>query len=114
VVAVRQPCRVQYRAREAKRAPAPAPAARATSTAEATDRPFCVKVDMDLCQGHGVCVNEAPEVFALDRASMKVQVLDETPPPSQRSAVESAVRYCPTHVLSIQDLAADETEEDEG
>jgi sterol 14-demethylase len=110
VVAVRQPCRVQYRAREGKRAPAPAPAASATSAAEAADRQFCVKVDMDLCQGHGVCVNEAPEIFALDRAAMKVRVLDESPPAAARAAVEAAATHCPTNALAVRDLDPNEPE----
>jgi len=25
-----------------------------------------VRVDLDLCQGHGTCAEEAPEVFAVD------------------------------------------------
>jgi sterol 14-demethylase len=112
VVAVRQPCRIQYRRRETRRVMNPAQAM-ANQAADAPDQPFRVRVDRDLCQGHAVCVNEAPEVFALDRAAMKVRVLDESPSPSQRAAVESAVRYCPTHVLSIRNADADGLEEGE-
>jgi len=113
VVAVRQPCRVKYRRRDVKRV-VKAGRVDAAEASDAGSKSFRIRVDSDLCQGHGVCVNEAPDVFALDRAAMKVRVLDEMPPPSQRSAVESAVRYCPTHVLSIRESAAEGTEEDEG
>jgi ferredoxin len=61
-----------------------------------------IVVDMDLCQGHGVCESEAPELFEVDR-DRKVVVLDETPGESQRAALELAVKYCPTHALSIAD-----------
>jgi ferredoxin len=61
-----------------------------------------VLVDIDLCQGHGVCESEAPEVFAVGRAH-QVEVLDPSPPKDQRSAVEAAVRFCPTHALTIAD-----------
>jgi len=61
-----------------------------------------VVVDTDLCQGHGVCESEAPEVFAVGR-DHQVEVLDPSPPEDQRSAVEAAVRFCPTHALSIAD-----------
>lgn len=59
-----------------------------------------IVVDADLCQGHGVCESEAPDLFEVDR-DRKVRVLDETPDDSQRKALELAVKYCPTHALSI-------------
>lgn len=61
-----------------------------------------ISVDRDLCQGHGVCESEAPEVFSVSKDGV-LTVLDETPPESQRAAVELAVRYCPTHALSIEE-----------
>jgi ferredoxin len=61
-----------------------------------------IRVDRDLCQGHGVCESEAPEVFSVSKDGV-LTVLDETPPESQRAAVELAVRYCPTHALSIEE-----------
>ena len=61
---------------------------------------FRVVVDRDLCQGHGVCESEAPEVFSVSKAG-ELTVLDETPGDDQRAAVAAAVKYCPTHALSI-------------
>ncbi|MFP5256551.1 MAG: ferredoxin [Acidimicrobiia bacterium] len=61
-----------------------------------------IRVDRDLCQGHGVCESEAPEVFSVSKDGV-LTVLDERPPESQRAAVELAVRYCPTHALSIEE-----------
>ncbi len=63
---------------------------------------FRILVDRDLCQGHGVCESEAPKVFSVSEQG-ELTVLDETPPESQRAAVELAVRYCPTHALSIEE-----------
>jgi sterol 14-demethylase len=57
-------------------------------------------VDRDLCQGHGVCENEAPAVFQVSKDAV-LTVLQESPPESERSAVEAAVKYCPTHALTI-------------
>jgi ferredoxin len=31
-----------------------------------------VLVDLDLCQGHGVCCSEAPDVFEMDGDKVKV------------------------------------------
>jgi sterol 14-demethylase len=102
VVAVRQPCRVRYRQRaEASTATS---AARAASTSAAT-RPFRVCVDLDLCQGHAVCVAEAPEVFDLERTESgedKVVLRMEAPPAALSEKVEAAVRHCPTRALSIE------------
>jgi sterol 14-demethylase len=61
-----------------------------------------VVVDPDLCQGHGVCESEAPAVFAVGK-DHKVTILDDRPPDELRPAVEDAVRFCPTHALSIVD-----------
>jgi ferredoxin len=60
-----------------------------------------VKVDWDFCQGHGVCCEEAPEVFALNDDG-EMQLLQEEPDEALRSKVEKAVRFCPTRALSIE------------
>jgi ferredoxin len=62
-----------------------------------------IKVDRDLCQGHGVCRTEAPELFDVDREIEQVIVKDERPPESLRAKVEAAVRYCPTRALAIEE-----------
>ena len=100
VVALRQPCRARYRLRETERSQAAAVSTRTEAAAGA----FRIGVDLDLCQGHGVCVGEAPDVFALDKQAMKVEVIEECPDPGRRPAVESACRHCPTRALSITDL----------
>ena len=61
-----------------------------------------IEVDHDLCQGHAMCELEAPEVFSVPRKG-KVSVLDPAPPEFQRTAVEAAVRYCPTRALRLLD-----------
>jgi sterol 14-demethylase len=63
---------------------------------------FRIVVDDDLCQGHGVCESEAPELFEVNR-DRKVALLIVTPSVDQRRAAELAVKYCPTHALSIVD-----------
>jgi len=59
-----------------------------------------IAVDRDLCQGHGVCESEAPDVFSVSNDAV-LTVLDETPADSHRKAAEAAVKYCPTHALTI-------------
>ncbi len=61
-----------------------------------------IVIDRDLCQGHGACMGEAPEVFEVnDKGQMKV--LLESPPEELRSKVESAAQYCPTGAIRIED-----------
>lgn len=61
---------------------------------------YRIVVDRDLCQGHGVCESEAPEVFSVSKDAA-LTVLQESPGDAERKAVEAAVKYCPTHALSI-------------
>ena len=61
-----------------------------------------VHVDFGLCQGHGVCREEAPAVFAVDDRQGVVVLLQNEPPESERAAVEQAVRYCPTRALRLE------------
>lgn len=62
-----------------------------------------VEADMDLCQGHQMCMLEAPEVFGFDEEADQVRILQEHPDESLRAQVSSAVRYCPTRALGIVD-----------
>ncbi len=59
-----------------------------------------IAVDRDLCQGHGVCESEDPAVFAVSKDGV-LTVLQESPADGERARVELAVRFCPTHALSI-------------
>ena len=61
-----------------------------------------IVVDRDLCQGHGVCESEAPDVFEVGQ-DHQVVVLDPSPTGDRRAELEAAVRFCPTHALSLVD-----------
>lgn len=63
-----------------------------------------VKVDLDLCQGHSVCLGEAPEIFDVVEEGggyPVVKVLLEDPPEALRGKLLRAVKYCPNNVISI-------------
>ena len=63
-----------------------------------------VIVDLELCQGHSVCVVEAPEIFQVveqDLGYPVVQVMLENPPEALREKLERAARYCPNKVITI-------------
>jgi len=65
-----------------------------------------VIADHDLCQGHGVCEDTAPEVFRLvasaDGGYSLVEILVEEPDEALRRKVEEAVRYCPNRALKLE------------
>ena len=63
-----------------------------------------VKIDVALCQGHGLCQEEAPEVFRVVEVAGDydvVELLTERPAAELREKVEAAVRYCPNRVISV-------------
>jgi sterol 14-demethylase len=100
VVQLEQPCRVRYERRGPEEV---APREEAKLTAEPSPSgSFRICVDRDLCQGHGVCVDEAPEVFALDRQENKVKLIVPDASEELRERVTLAVKHCPTRALSIE------------
>ncbi|MBM4382375.1 MAG: ferredoxin [Deltaproteobacteria bacterium] len=63
-----------------------------------------VVIDRDLCQGHGVCMGEAPEAFlVVERAGDhgQAQLLLDPIPETMRAQVEAAVKYCPNRALKL-------------
>lgn len=63
-----------------------------------------ISVDLALCQGHSVCLGEAPEVFdVVEQAGgyPLVKVLLENPPEELREKVMKAARFCPNHVITV-------------
>jgi sterol 14-demethylase len=61
-----------------------------------------VVVDHDLCQGHAMCELEAPAVFQVGKSDT-VNLLTERPAEEDHDAVRLAVKYCPTHALSLEE-----------
>jgi ferredoxin len=90
VVQLQQPCAVRYRRRPAEACGAAGPEL------------MRIVVDRDLCQGHGVCESEAPEVFSVGKKG-EVTILDESPPRSARPRSRPAVRSAPPALRIIEE-----------
>ncbi len=109
VVQLQQPCKVRYRkraqlSRNAKAGQAAQATARIVAGAETkSSGRACIKVDLDLCQGHAVCVSEAPDMFSLEKKELKVRVRSEVVDGDHREQVERAVENCPTGALKLID-----------
>jgi sterol 14-demethylase len=115
VVGPKEPCRIRYRRRErpsvtlttaqalAQTASAEAMAAAGNGhgTAGAPAKKLKIMLDRDLCQGHGVCVGEAPDVFRIG-ADGKVECDSDEPPLMRYGQVHAAEKYCPTRAIKLR------------
>ena len=59
-----------------------------------------VRVDPDLCEGHGKCEKAAPAVFELRDDDLSYVLMDDIPE-SEREKVKNAVRLCPRQAINI-------------
>lgn len=101
VVQPAQPCPVRYRRRDdvaSKSAPGREPTA-----ARAGGGTLRVRVDLGLCQGHAVCVSEAPAVFRLNAQQTAVDVVQADVPSALRDRVTAAAKHCPTRAISVDE-----------
>lgn len=62
-----------------------------------------VIVDLDVCEAHGDCVVEAPEIFDLGEEDEVVTLLNESPGEELREKAERAVRACPVSAIRIEE-----------
>jgi sterol 14-demethylase len=100
VVQLLQPCKVKYRRRTPIEASTSGPG---SASSAGTRTRGCIKVDLDLCQGHGVCVSEAAGFFDLDKKELKVRVVKSEVGGEMREKVERAVENCPTGAIKLVD-----------
>lgn len=102
VIGPAEPCRIRYKRRTeygAKKAFVPEPE-EAPDTVQLT-----LSLDRDLCQGHAVCVEEAPEAFKI-AADGKVELISAEPDPSFNKKVRTAASFCPNGTIKIAEPAA--------
>jgi ferredoxin len=65
---------------------------------------YRIVVDKGICQGHSVCVAQAPEIFRTvdtDGAYPIVDLITDTPPEELLSKAEAAEELCPNGVIRI-------------
>lgn len=68
---------------------------------------YRISVDLMLCQGHGVCTEECPEVFEvvdMETGYPKAKVKDASPGDALRSKVQDAVDYCPNRSIQLIEI----------
>jgi sterol 14-demethylase len=67
---------------------------------------FRIVIDRELCQGHGVCMGEAPQLFRLvetDSPYLQSEVISAQPLTQQRDLAEQAARFCPNRAITVLD-----------
>jgi len=99
VVQPKHPCRVRYRRRRDISA---ATGMRKTTMVASVAESVEIVLDRGLCQGHAVCVSEAPALFRLEEGARVVTLLRPEAAPELRAKVELAVKHCPTRALSLK------------
>lgn len=68
---------------------------------------YRICVDTDLCQGHSVCVSEAPELFRVTDQGQLYDTVDPMVPEineDQLVQAERAARFCPNGVIRIETI----------
>jgi ferredoxin len=60
-----------------------------------------VRLDTELCQGHGRCYTLAPELFDSDDLGHCVLLVDEVPAGLEDQA-RTGVDNCPEHALTLE------------
>lgn len=60
-----------------------------------------VEVDLNLCQGYGVCAQIAPEVFPLDDDGYALVPAGTTVPAGMEDKVREAAEACPAIAVLI-------------
>jgi ferredoxin len=62
-----------------------------------------VRVDPDVCQGHGVCRMSAPEVFHLREEDGQAYVESEEVPAGMEEAAKLGAASCPERAITVWD-----------
>ena len=62
-----------------------------------------IKVDYELCQGNGLCIDAAPELFHMYDEDDQVRVSHESPPEDLYEKAKEAKRLCPTLAITLAD-----------
>jgi ferredoxin len=60
-----------------------------------------VSVDLDTCDGNGVCMSLCHEVFDLREDGL--HLLQEQPPPELRGPLKAAEVSCPTQAIVVEE-----------
>jgi len=113
IVQPKSPCMVRYKLRSAESfssryGSAGVPAGKKDTdgcpvdhAALAKKSSFSIVVDQQLCQGHAMCMGEAPELFKVDDKGIN-HILIEHPDLALLEKAKAAAKHCPNQAISIK------------
>lgn len=113
IVQPKSPCRIRFRRRpesdfKSRYGSAGAPAQNTTGCPVHQPAPapekipsFSISIDRQLCQGHSMCMGEAPELFQVD-ASGYSHILQTKPDMALLEKARQAARFCPNQAISVR------------
>lgn len=103
IVQPKAPCRVRYKRRHV----APVAAIKSAAAGDTSGCPFHqqasafhINVDRQLCQGHSMCLGEAPELFELDAEGLAM-VKAENISPALLDKAQKAEQFCPNKAIKV-------------
>ena len=62
-----------------------------------------VRINPELCQGHGRCYDLAPELFGADDEGYGQVLGDGLVPAGQERAARLAALHCPQHAIDVEE-----------
>lgn len=114
IVQPKSPCQVRYQLRSAESfssryGKSGAPAANKDSQDCPVDHAalakkassFSIVLDQQLCQGHAMCMGEAPQLFKVDEKGIN-HILIEHPDLALLEKAKAAAKHCPNQAISIK------------
>ncbi|MFZ5601633.1 MAG: cytochrome P450 [Pseudomonadota bacterium] len=113
IVQPKSPCRIRYRRRpessfKTRYGTAGQPAGAATGCPVHHQAPevnkipsFTITIDRQLCQGHSMCMGEAPELFKVDNTGFS-HILQASPDIALLEKARQAAKFCPNQAISIK------------
>lgn len=112
IVQPKSPCRIRYRRRpessfKTRYGTAGQPAGAAAGCPVHHPAPqvkipsFSISIDRQLCQGHSMCMGEAPELFKVDNTGFS-HILQASPDMALLEKARQAAKFCPNQAISIK------------
>lgn len=65
-----------------------------------TPQNLSVHVDLNMCEGHALCAQLAPDIFELNDDDAAVAI-DENPGVEHETSVRAAVAACPRQAITV-------------
>lgn len=112
IVQPKSPCRIRYRRRpessfKTRYGTAGQPAGAVAGCPVHHQAPevkipsFTISIDRQLCQGHSMCMGEAPELFKVDNTGFS-HILQASPDMALLEKARQAAKFCPNQAISIK------------